>query len=315
MSPDYNEADIPRRVHDPDPVRAMTNSWLERDQRIQGMERGSSLRNAAITGGSGLQLLDSDGSLRLWLRPGPTGGVVEAFNQAGEPVVRMGRMFATGPESYGIEVKTSGGWVQLGAQSVHWNNIAGKPATFPNGSHTHSGADISSPVATAAWADNAGSAGNATGSAYAFNNNVGGSTTYQVWVGNNAGNTLGRNTSSRRYKKNIRAYTFADPEGVLALQPVIFDRRPTYQPPTTGYGPAKEVPGPSDEVGLIAEEVVKTVPEIVTYYDGQIDGVRYDLLGLALLPIVKEQADQIRLMESRLKELAAEVRQIKEGPA
>lgn len=312
MSPDYDEADIPRRIHDPDPVREMTNGWIEQDQKLREMERGSSLRNASITGGSGMKILDDDGSLRVWMRPGPTGGVVEAFNADGDPVVRMGRMFATGPEAYGIEVWTGGGWVQLGAQSVHWDNIAGRPGTFPTAGHQHAGVDIVSAVQDANWAQNSVLA---TGSSQAYNNNVGGTSFYQVWVGNNAGNTLGRNTSSRRYKKNIRAYDFANPTGVLNLQPVIFDRRPTYQPPAEGLGPVQEVPGPNNEVGLIAEEVVKTLPEIVTYYDGQIDGVRYDLLGLALLPVVKEQAAKISLLEARLNELAAEVRQMKEGPA
>lgn len=297
---EYSDADIPRSVNDPDPVLDFIKVIDDLRERLGEVERGASLRNASITGGSGIRLYDDNGDLRLWLRPGPTGGVIEAFNETGDVVVRMGRMANTGPSNFGIEVLTSGGWVQLGSQSVTWSNIAGKPATYPVDPHTHWGTDITTPV------------GEANGSSYAFNNNVGGTTFYALWVGNDGGYTFGRNTSSRKYKKNIRPYQFNQPTGVLALEPVIFDRLPTRQKerPKVGIGPENEVevPGAIDEVGLIAEETVKHVPEIVTYYDGKIDGIRYDLIGLALLPVVKEQAAQIKELQTQVALLAEESR-------
>jgi hypothetical protein len=50
------------------------------------------------------------------------------------------------------------------------------------------------------------------------------------------------------------------------------------------------------------------LPEIVTRdEDGRIDTVRYDLLGVALLPVVQRQAKQIEDLEARLARLEAKL--------
>jgi hypothetical protein len=125
---------------------------------------------------------------------------------------------------------------------------------------------------------------NADASAWAFNNVVTGTTTYAVWVGNDGTFHLGRATSSIRYKTNVREH-YTDPANLLALTPVVFDRKD---------GSTK------DEYGLIAEQVAEHFPELVTWFDGQIDGVRYDLLAVALLSVVKEQDARLRALEDVL---------------
>ncbi len=108
--------------------------------------------------------------------------------------------------------------------------------------------------------------------------------TFTVWVGNNAGNTLGKNTSSIRYKKNVRAHMI-DPAQVLKMQPVIFDR----------------IDGrTSNEYGMIAEQVNEHVPEIVQWYEGDIDGLRYDLLPVAQQSVLVDHDARIASLESQL---------------
>lgn len=98
-----------------------------------------------------------------------------------------------------------------------------------------------------------GLANGPTNTAYA-RNATGPGTWYTVWM--NSANQFMRNTSSRRYKKNIRPW--AAP-GFMSLRTVIFDRRGNDTP--------------NDEVGFIAEEVLEAVPDAVVYYDGKVDGI------------------------------------------
>lgn len=187
------------------------------------------------------------------------------------PVARFGPL-ESAPGEYGVEVLVGGStWVQLGAQTTTWDTVSGKPATYPPATHTHVGADITS-----------GTVPQADGSQYGWTNNVAGTSFYQVWVGNDGGFHFGRNTSSIQYKENVRAHN-TDPANVLALQPVIYDR----------------VEGGADEYGLIAEQVAEHFPELVIWFDGKIDGLRYDLLPVALLDVVRDQENRLRALEGR----------------
>jgi len=116
---------------------------------------------------------------------------------------------------------------------------------------------------------------------------------YSVWVDGNG--TFGRNTSSIRYKENVRDWRDIPTEDVLSLRPVVYDRKATPDPTT---GEMRE--GNKDEFGLIAEEVAKTLPEVITYYDGQIDGIRYDMIAVALLRVVQDQEKRIAALEAKL---------------
>ncbi|AFU62003.1 hypothetical protein phiHau3_26 [Streptomyces phage phiHau3] len=172
------------------------------------------------------------------------------------------------------------------SHSHSWSSITSKPSTFPPSSHSHSGYLTSG--STIAWAN---------GSKKPHNNAASGSGTwYAVWVEGDG--TFCRNTSSVRFKENVRDYTIS-PDDVLALRPVIYDRKDQ----TREDGTVKE--GRKDEVGLIAEEVEQRLPWLINYLDGEVDGLRYDLLGVALLPVVQRQAEQISALEERLSALEA----------
>jgi hypothetical protein len=140
----------------------------------------------------------------------------------------------------------------------------------------------------------------AEGSAYGFNNIVAGTTTYPLYVGNSAGYKFGRAPSSIRYKTNIRPYN-VDPAKLFKLQPRVFDRIPVIDPAT-----GQELPAAKNEYGLIAEEVAEWLPEIVTYFDHGdgngpvIDGVRYDLIGLALLDVIQDLLKQLNSLRQQL---------------
>jgi hypothetical protein len=181
-----------------------------------------------------------------------------------------------------------------------WGEVTGKPSTFPPSSHTHTWSQIASKPSTftpsshshSGYLTSSGTISWANGSKKPHASEVSGSGTYySVWVDGDG--TFGRNTSSRRYKQNIREHDAG--EGVLELQPVIYDRKP--KEPGGGYA--------RDEFGLIAEEVVKHLPEVVTYHDGLVDALRYDLLAVALIPVVRGQRDRIKALEGRLASLEA----------
>lgn len=157
--------------------------------------------------------------------------------------------------------------------------------------HDHTGDQITSAVAEA------------DGSSYAFNNVVSGTTTYAVYVGNDGGFHFGRPTSSIRYKYNVRAHP-TDPAKVLALTPVIYDRMP--QEVTRPDGSKTWTLGTEDEFGLIAEQVYELFPELVTWFDGKIDGVRYDLLAVALLNVIKDQELRLQALEAMALSASAE---------
>ncbi|MGW0705082.1 tail fiber domain-containing protein [Streptomyces sp. NPDC002643] len=171
------------------------------------------------------------------------------------------------------------------APSTHshtWSSITSKPTTFTPSSHTHSSYLESGD--TIAWSN---------GTKRVHADSVSGSGTYYaVWVQGDG--TFARNTSSRRFKQNIRDIDI-DPDAVLSLRPRVYDRRP------------KEDGGEylRDEFGLIAEEVAETLPEIVTYdEEGRIDALRYDLLGVALLSVVQDQAERIERLEQLVRDMS-----------
>lgn len=217
-----------------------------------------------------MQFLRADKTLGVQVDP--SDGTFVAYSADGlTPVARFGSLVQTAPGSYGVEVLVGTTWVRLGNQTTTWDSVSGKPATFPPSTHTHVGTDITS-----------GAVPQAEGSQYGWTNNVAGTEFYALWVGNNAGYKFGRNVSSVRYKMNVRAH-HVDPAKILKLTPVLYDRKPT--PPATA---------PKNEFGLIAEQVAEFCPELVTWFNGEIDSVRYDLLTVALLSVVKHQDAQIK---------------------
>ncbi|WP_211881277.1 tail fiber domain-containing protein [Pseudarthrobacter albicanus] len=198
-------------------------------------------------------------------------GALVMFDSTGAEIARYGILTHTAAGSYGAEVLVGGTWVQLGAQTTTWASVSGKPAAFPPSAHTHVGADITS-----------GTVPQADGSQYGWTNTVAGTTQYALWVGNDGGFHFGRNVSSIRYKQDVRSH-YTDPANVLALTPVLYDK----------------IGGNKDEYGLIAEQVAEHCPELVQWFEGQIDGVRYDLLAVQLLNVVRDQESRLRVLEGR----------------
>ncbi|MFE7480027.1 tail fiber domain-containing protein [Streptomyces sp. NPDC057552] len=182
-----------------------------------------------------------------------------------------------------------------------WSDVTGTPSTYPPSTHSHSWSSITSKPSTfpptshshSSYLESGDTISWANGSKRPHSSSVGGSGTYYaVWVDGTG--RFGRNTSSLRYKQNVRDVSVA-PSDVLALRPRLYDRLPDED----GGEYAR------DEFGLIAEEVAETLPEIVTYdEEGRIDALRYDLLGVALLPVVQDQAARIARLEARVEELA-----------
>lgn len=197
------------------------------------------------------------------------------------------------------------------APSAHthdWNSISGKPTTFAPSTHSHSWTSITSKPSTfppsshshSNYLESGDTISWANGSKRPYSNTATDGTWYAVWV--EGSGSFCRNTSARKFKENIRDYgQEIDPDTVLKMRPVIYDRKDQVDEET---GELK--PGRKDEVGLIADEVDELgLKWLVQYMDGEVDGLRYDLLGVALLPVVQRQANQIDDLEARLAALEA----------
>ena len=99
----------------------------------------------------------------------------------------------------------------------------------------------------------------------------------QLVLGSSDDNLSNVTTSSARYKTNIEPLD-SEPGAVLELEPRSFE----YERNGT------------EDVGVIAEQVDEHVPEIVAYDDeGRPDGVKYDRIGVYLVPEVEENRDRL----------------------
>lgn len=299
---------------------AINRRIRELEQRVQQFSAANILATAGINAAAGgvlvngfMQFRRTDGTMGVQVDPET--GTFTVFDDAGAaPVTRFGELLETSPGEFGVEVLVGSTWVRLGNQVTTWDGVSGKPATYAPSAHSHAGTDITSVVANATNAVNATEATHAAqadGSQYGWTNNVAGSSFYALWVGNDGGYHLGRNVSSIKYKENVTDAD-VDPLNVLQLRPVRYDRKPTYRFPQDQdgqrlIGPEQHFPGAKNEFGLIAEEVDDSLPEIVTRYDGEVDGVRYDLLGVALLPVVQAQQTQIDKLTAAVRALGGDI--------
>lgn len=118
-------------------------------------------------------------------------------------------------------------------------------------------------------------------------------------LGSAGGSTLCRNTdsqiancsSSLRYKTNIDRFGFG--LGIInQLKPITFDWKD----------------GGMHDFGLGAEDVAAIEPLLVTYNDrGEVEGVKYDRIGVVLVNAVKEQQAQIEAHTQNLGRQRAEL--------
>jgi hypothetical protein len=100
--------------------------------------------------------------------------------------------------------------------------------------------------------------------------------------------------SSLRFKKNVNDF-HAGLELVNRLRPVTFDWKKDG----------------THDVGLIAEEVEAVDPLLATYFDGKLQGVKYDRIGVVLINAVKEQQAQIEAQKAEIETLKAAICEIK----
>jgi hypothetical protein len=113
----------------------------------------------------------------------------------------------------------------------------------------------------------------------------GSGTDYNVCVNSNG--DLTKETSSRRYKENIRTLE-VDPDQVLKLSPVRFDWKKTQ----------------GEDIGLIAEDVEQTLPDLVIYdNEGRPDAVKYDKIAIYLLGVVKNLKTENEELKKRIEAL------------
>ena len=110
------------------------------------------------------------------------------------------------------------------------------------------------------------------------------------------GGAITRTSSSRRFKEDIKDYSF-DTDKIGQLRPVTFT-----------YNNISGSPG-TRTFGLIAEEVAEVFPELVGYDEnGSPDSVAYDRLGVILTKGYQEQ-------ERKIAEQQTEITQLKEQDA
>jgi hypothetical protein len=108
----------------------------------------------------------------------------------------------------------------------------------------------------------------------------------------NGSNQISDCSSSLRYKSNI-ASLHTGLSLINRLRPVTFDWKQNGEP----------------DLGLVAEEVAKAEPLLVTHNEkGEIEGVKYDRLGVVLINVVKEQQAQI---EEQRRQASRQAEQIK----
>jgi hypothetical protein len=178
------------------------------------------------------------------------------------------------PEAHRHHASDINGAGEFFARAKHkhqWTQITGVPKGFPPEPHEHS-----------EYVKADGTIHRAEGTANVHTNTVQGNNTLAVWV--DAEGNFGRNVSSERYKENIRDHAI-EAEKVLKLRPVLYDMRPVE---------GADGPPAKGQFGLIAEEVVKVFPEVVTLNaDGKPETVRYDLLSVVLIGAIADLKSQI----------------------
>lgn len=98
-------------------------------------------------------------------------------------------------------------------------------------------------------------------------------------------------TSSRRYKENIKPIT-DQLKKLMQLQGVEYDRKETKH----------------HEIGLIAEEVEKVYPDLVSKNEeGQSEGIQYSKLTSVLVESIKELKSLVDIQNTKIQELEAKI--------
>lgn len=100
-------------------------------------------------------------------------------------------------------------------------------------------------------------------------------------------------SSSRRYKDDIKSSVIGI-SAIMAMRPVTFEWKGRRE----------------KDVGLIAEDLEKISPLLVTYKDGQVEGVKYAQLSAVVIRAVQEQQEQLSALREANQENAAEIKRL-----
>jgi trimeric autotransporter adhesin len=118
--------------------------------------------------------------------------------------------------------------------------------------------------------------------------------TYQLYVAGSAYSTGGWSGSDIRWKKNISEIDNSLNQ-ILQLKPVNYEWRKD-EFPKQGFDEGKQI-------GLIAQDVEKTFPELVRTDESGYKAVSYEKLSVILLEGIKEQQKQIESQQDQINEL------------
>lgn len=106
----------------------------------------------------------------------------------------------------------------------------------------------------------------------------------------NTSNQISTCSSSIRYKNDVKSF----PDGfnkLRLLRPVTFSWKDSSM----------------FDLGLVAEEVAEIEPLLVTYKNGEVEGVKYDRIGVLLVNVVKEQATELERQKEKVERQKAQI--------
>jgi hypothetical protein len=96
---------------------------------------------------------------------------------------------------------------------------------------------------------------------------------------------LVKSTSAKKYKENIKNVSIATAKELLKVEPKTYTRKSTKE----------------KEFGVIAEDMEQLkLTELLTYANGQLDGVKYEMMIPLLLKLIKDQETRIQILETKL---------------
>jgi predicted component of type VI protein secretion system len=132
-----------------------------------------------------------------------------------------------------------------------------------------------------------------------------------MYINANSG-LIARSTSARKYKTDIQSTSVPDELLDLNLstwldkneQAELKQLREFIGPLTeSDTRRLDELQQEQRKIGLIADDVAEIDSRFVSYLDGEVDGLAYDRLGVAWIPLVRKQRETIKSQEARINDL------------